>query len=91
MTENSRRVFNFLKENYGKNFTAQEIAAALDVSVNAVTGSVNGLCRDTKHPAYAMRTETQVEGADGKVATVKYISLTEEGLAFDPDAAEAKE
>ena len=86
MTENSRKVFEYLKANHGKQMTAQEIAAALDVSLSAVTGSVNGLARATKHPAYAVRTEGEVDAGEGKKAKVKYISLTEEGLAFDPDA-----
>lgn len=86
MTENSRKVFEYLKANHGKQMTAQEIAAALDVSLSAVTGSVNGLTRATKHPAYAVRTEVEVDAGEGKKAKVKYISLTEEGLAFDPDA-----
>lgn len=88
MTENSRRVFDYLKANHGKLMTAQDIAAALDVSINTVTGSVNGLARATKHPAYAVRTEVEVDAGEGKTAKVKYISLTDAGLAFDPDAAE---
>lgn len=88
MTDNSRKVFDFLKDNYGKNITAQEAAAALGVSVNTVTGSVNGLCRTTKHPAYAVRKEVEVTDAEGKTSTVKYISLTEEGMAFDPTKTE---
>lgn len=88
MTVNSRKVYEFLKENYGKNLTAQDIAKALDISVSAVTGSVNGLARDTKHPAYAVRNEVEVEGEEGKTVKVKYISLTEAGLQFNPDAKE---
>ena len=49
---------------------------------------MNGLCRDTKHPAYAVRKEVEVADEDGKTSTIKYISLTDEGLAFNPDAAE---
>ena len=30
----------------------------------------------------------EVAGEDGKASTIKYISLTDEGLAFNPDAAE---
>lgn len=88
MTDNAKLVFSYLRENYGKNITAQEAAAALGVSVNTVTGSVNGLCRATKHPAYAVRKEVEVTDAEGKTSTVKYISLTEEGMAFDPTKTE---
>lgn len=88
MTDNAKLVFSYLRENYGKDITAQEIAKDLGISINAVTGSVNGLCNDKKHPAYAIRKEIQVAGEDGKPSTIKYISLTDEGLAFNPTEAE---
>lgn len=81
MTENSMRVFNYLKEHYGEDLTAKAIAEDLGVSIAAVTGSVNGLVKKDR----AVRTEHITE-VDGKEVTVKYISLTEEGLAFDPSA-----
>lgn len=90
MTDNARKVFNYLKTNYGKDVTAQEIAKDLGISINAVTGSVNGLCKDTKHPAYAVRKEVEVANAEGKTSVIKYISLTDEGLAFDPDVPVAE-
>ena len=86
MTEGSRKVFNFLKENAGLKVTGHDIAEALDVKINVVTGSVNGLCKK----GYAVRTEEQVADAEGKMSTIKYISLTEAGLAFDPDAEKAE-
>lgn len=86
MTEGSRKVFNFLKENAGLKVTGHDIADALDVKINVVTGSVNGLCKK----GYAVRTEEQVADAEGKMSTIKYISLTEAGLAFDPDAEKAE-
>ena len=88
MTDTAKLVFSYLRENYGKDISAQAMAKDLGISINAVTGSVNGLCRDTKHPAYAVRKEVEVAGEDGKTSTIKYISLTDEGLAFNPDAAE---
>ena len=81
MTENSRKVFDFLKEN-DKEFTAQEISAALGISVAAVTGSVNGMVKNGR----AIRREETSTAEDGKGKIVKYISLTAEGKAFDPDA-----
>ena len=82
MTENSRKVFDYLRAHYGEKVTAQDVAAALGVSLSAVTASTK------KHPAYAIRTEAEVPAEDGKTAKVKYVSLTEEGMAFDPDKAE---
>lgn len=84
MTENSKRVFNFLKEHHGVKVTAQEIAKELDITINAVTGSVNGLTKKK----YAVREEVSSQNADGKPVITKYISLTDEGLAFDPDDTE---
>lgn len=83
MTDNSKRVFGFLKEHYGEDLTANNIADALDVSVAIVTGSVNGLVKK----GYAVRNKVEGE-KDGKKATIKYITLTEEGYNFDPEAAE---
>ena len=83
MTENSRKVLDYLKAHYGEDITAQQIQAALGLEkLASVTGSVNGLVRNGR----AVRTEATVEDAEGKTVTVKYISLTEEGLNFDPDA-----
>lgn len=86
MTDNSRRVFNYLKEHYGEDLTANKIASDLEISIAAVTGSVNGLANAKKHPAYAVRNEVVIPGEDGKDTKVKYITLTEEGYNFDPDA-----
>lgn len=83
MTENSKRVLNYLKEHYGEELTAQSIAADLDITIAAVTGSVNGLVKKNR----AERNEVATE-VDGKETTIKYISLTEEGLNFDPEADE---
>lgn len=82
MTDNSKKVFTFLKENYGNRFTSSDIVTALALSAPTVTGSVNGLVRK----GYAIREAEEVQGADGKATTVKYISLTEAGYGFDPDA-----
>ena len=87
MKESSRKVFDFLKANYGSDVTGNDIAAALGVTVPVVTGSVNGLVKK----GLAVSNEVAVHGADGKDTKVKYITLTEEGLNFDPDAEVAKE
>ena len=87
MNENSRKIFEFLKANHGTPVTGHEIAEAMGVSINVVTGCVNALCKKTKtHEVLAVRTVEETAGEDGKVVTTKYISLTDEGMAFDPDA-----
>lgn len=89
MTEGSRKVFDFLKVNYGEKLTNADIARALGVSGPTVVGSVNGLVKK----GYASREEVTIPAqAEGeKDVKVKYISLTEEGMAFDPDAEEKKD
>ena len=84
MKETSRSIFEFLKANYGADLTANDIASALGVSVPTVTASVNGLVKK----GYAVRNAVTTEGADGKSVVTKYISLTEVGLDFKPDADE---
>lgn len=87
MSENGRKVLGYLKENYGKDLTAHAIAEDLGVSVPTVTGSVNALVKK----GHAIRTEVEIEGEEGKKPTViKYISLTDSGLDFDPDAEVTK-
>ena len=82
MTDNSRKVFEALKAHYGDKITHQQLVAELGVSSAAVTGSVNGLVKK----GYAVRNEEIEMNEDGKETVVKYITLTEDGFAFDPDA-----
>ena len=91
MTANSTLVLEFLKRNFGHEYTKQEIADALGISVPAVTGSINGLTRKNyamttrvKEEVVAEATETRKE----KVKKVPYHTLTEAGLAYDPIAEE---
>ena len=87
MNENSRKIFEFLKDNHGTPVTGHEIAEAIGVSINVVTGCVNALCKETKkHGVLAVRTATESAGEDGKTVVTKYISLTDLGMAYDPDA-----
>ena len=93
MTINSERVLNFMKENYGKEFSKQEIADALGISLSAVIGSINPLEKN----GYSITTREEVielepatETRKAKTKTVKYHTLTETGLAYDPIAAEAE-
>lgn len=82
MTDNSKMVFNYLKEHYGEQITAQKVAEDLGIKIAAVTGSVNGLVKKGR----AIRSESVEDAGEGKTVTVKYISLTDEGYNFDPDA-----
>ncbi len=94
MTANSEMVLNFLKNNYGKEFSKQQIAEALGISVPAVTGTINALSKPEKGYCVVTREEViEVEPATdtrkAKTRTIKYHTLTEAGLAYDPVAEEA--
>ena len=93
MTQNSELVLNWLKQNYGKEFTKKEIAEAVGVSVPAVTGSLNGLIKK----GYATTTRIEevevapaTETRKAQVKNVQYHTLTEAGLSYDPVAEEAE-
>lgn len=93
MTINSERVLNYLKENYSKAFSKQDIADALGISLSAVIGSINPL--EKKGYSKIVREETielepATETRKAKTKVVKYHTLTEEGLAYDPIAEEAE-
>lgn len=82
MTENSKRVFTFLKEaGAGVKFTTKQVQEALGLEkAGSVTGSVTGLCKKGYCERFAE------VGEDGK--EIKYFALTEAGMAFDPDAVD---
>ena len=93
MTINSERVLNYLKENYGKEFSKQEIADALGISLSAVIGSINplekkGYSKITREETIELEAATETRKAKTKV--VKYHTLTEEGLTYDPVKEEAE-
>ena len=93
MTANSELVLNFLKTNYGKEFSKQGIAKELGISVPAVTGSINALVKKN----YVMNTREEIvedepatETRKAKTRKVVYHTLTEAGLSYDPVAEEAE-
>lgn len=97
ITKNSELVINFLKQNFGKEFTKQEIADALGISIPAVTGSINGLIKKGKTAGVEYITERleeevvepATETRKAKIKTIRHEKLTEAGLAYDPIAEEA--
>ena len=92
MSINSERVLNFLKEHFGQEYSKQEIADALGISLSAVIGSINplekkGYSKITREETVVLEEATETRKAKTKV--VKYHTLTDEGLAYDPIAEEA--
>lgn len=85
MKSNSRMVLNYLKEHNGENLTAADIAAALGLEKRSVDGSFTSAIQ---RKGLGIRTPAEIELADGSHQSVKFLSLTEAGMAFDPDAEE---
>ena len=89
---NSEKVLNYMKAHYGTEMTKQQIADALDITVPAVTGTINALIK--KKYATTTREEKEViseatETRKEQFRMIKYHMLTEAGLAYDPVAEEA--
>lgn len=93
ISDNSMAILNFMKQNFGKEFSKEEIAETLGISPRAVTGAINGINGMVKRGYMTERTEeVEVEPATetrkAKMKVVRYETLTEAGLAYDPEAEE---
>lgn len=82
MTENSIKVFEYLKKHYDKKFTKHELVENLDVSIAVVTGSVNGLVK--KGLAAETIDSFAPLTAGAKPIEVRWVQITEAGRKFDP-------
>ena len=78
LTAMSREVFDHVKK-YGK-VSIAELASVTGRTERSVGANVT----DLKKKALAVRVKETVEGEEDPVT---YVVLTEEGMAFDPDAA----
>lgn len=89
MSDKTRQVLDYLKGlDKSDNVTSADIAEALDIPKKSVDGIVTaGLQRK----GLAERIPAEIENADGSHKPVKFIKLTDEGYAFDPDAEIAAE
>ena len=83
MKENSKRVLNYLKEVNGENVTAADVAEALGLEKRSVDGIFTSAIQ---RKGLGVRVPAEVEMEDGTHKAVKFLTLTDEGLAFDPDA-----
>ena len=86
MTENSRKVFDYLKQINGADVTAQDVASALGLEKR----SVDGIFTAFQKKGFGVRTPAEIELENGTHKAVKFLSLTPAGMAFDPDAEDAE-
>lgn len=80
LTEKSQNTFNYIKE-FGK-ITTAELAEHFGVNGRSISATVT----DLKKKGLVER-ETVMDGENKLV----YVSLTEEGKVFDPDAEDAED
>ena len=83
MKENSKKVLNYLKGVNGENVTAADVAEALGLEKRSVDGIFTSAIQ---RKGLGVRTPAEIELEDGSHKAVKFLSLTAEGMAFDPDA-----
>lgn len=87
LKENSKLVFNYVKENEGKNITAADIAEGTGLEVRSVNGIVTSAFQ---RKGLMARIPAEIELEDGSHKAVKFIVLTDEGKSFDPEATDAE-
>lgn len=81
MKDNTKAIFNYLKEHNGEDMTASDVAEVLGME----TRSVNGSFTSFQKKGWGIREEAEIELPDGKHQRVKFLRLTDAGLAIDPD------
>ena len=82
ISENSKIVLSYLKENDGKDVTAVDIAAATGLNSRQVNGVATALAKK----GLMKRVEAEITNEDGTHDRVKFIVLTDEGKSFEPEA-----
>lgn len=85
LSENSRKVFDYVKGVNGADVTADDIANATGLGVRQVNGIVTSAFQKK---GIMERIPAEVELSDGTHKAVKFIKLTAAGETFDPDAQE---
>ncbi len=87
MKENSKKVLNYLKDINGDQVTSADVAEALGLEKRQVDGIFTSAIQ---RKGLGVRTPAEIELEDGTHKQVKFLSLTAEGMAFDPDATDAE-
>lgn len=85
MKENSRKVFEYLKAHQGEQMTAADVAEALGLEKRSVDGIFTSALQ---RKGLGIRTPAEVELDDGTHKAIKLLSLTAEGMSYNPDASD---
>lgn len=86
MKENTRKVFEYLKT-VNDNVTAADVAETLGLEKKSVDGIFTSAIQKK---GYGVRVPAEVELEDGSHRPVKFLKLTDAGMALDLDAADAE-
>ena len=87
MKPNTKAVIKHLQSLGNADVTAADVAAALDIPKKSVDGSFT-MAIQKKGLGFRQEAEVEIEG--GKHATVKFLKLTDAGMALDVDAEDAE-
>ncbi len=87
MKENSVKVLNYLKEINGSNVTSGDVADALGLEKRQVDGIFTSALQ---RKGYGVRVPSEIELDDGTHKQVKFLKLTDAGLALDLEAEDAE-
>ena len=84
LSENAKMVMRRLQELEGADVTVHDLSEDIGLPVNSITGIFNSFVKK----GLGERVTAEVELEDGSHQTVKFLKLTDAGLALDVDAAE---
>ena len=85
MKENSVKVLEYLKQVNGAAVTAADVAEALGLEKRSVEGIFTSAIQ---RKGLGVRTPAEIELEDGSHKSVKFLSITPAGMAFDPTATD---
>ena len=80
---NTKKVIEYLKEINGFQVTSADVAVALGLEKRQVDGIFTSAIQ---RKGLGVRTPAEVELEDGSHKQIKFLSLTDDGMAFDCDA-----
>lgn len=83
MKENSKKVLEYLKKVNGQNVTSADVAEALGLEKRSVDGIFTSAIQ---RKGLGVRTPAEIELEDGTHKAIKFLSLTAEGMNFDPNS-----
>ena len=84
LSENAKIVMRRLQELEGADVTVHDLSEDIGLPVNSITGIFNSFVKK----GLGERVIAEVELEDGSHKTVKFLKLTDAGLALDVDAVE---